>query len=435
MMAALTMAADFTTWDACEPQYSQLPFFSPTLKSMVAVGTFFQCDNHILRVVSQEVTTVGKKSDLQLSLNEFILLQDSDLSQAPIFAGPGRYHVEVVQTLRQFCVSDASALKHIVFVLSTHELELAKYVGGDGMEDLYVLRYRSDGKAIPKTFVAFPDDSAFYPLMENSYALEVYKDLARIADAAASILTRAAESQSILCTGRQQLTIHPRTWAYLKNKLNVEAHRVDLTTFRKRTLAGMKTATYSQLHKCEYLRFETDGDMDSLVKTLGPTSILGNRVKRPKIEKPFAAEHRSILNQVMGSDERDEWKRRTTNRGFDICSDGEIMRLYVRYERHILGSDRDITSSQLQSCLNYNLQAPVGGDGVEEEMEEEPLLHRLFTHGTQFEYHEEIFEIHAVSPERITAVPVDDTYDELHAIYFITAAQKLQLLDLIENYN
>jgi hypothetical protein len=85
--------------------------------------------------------------------------------------------------------------------------------------------------------------------------------------------------------------------------------------------------------------------------------------------------------------------------------------------------------------LNYNLQAPAGGDGVEEEMEEEPLLHRLFTHGTQFEYHEEIFEIHAVSPERITAVPVDDTYDELHAIYFITAAQKLQLLDLIENYN
>ena len=67
-------------------------------------------------------------------------------------------------------------------------------------------------------------------------------------------------------------------------------------------------------------------------------------------------------------------------------------------------------------------------------MEEEPL-HRLFTRGTQFEYHEEIFEVHAVSPEQTTAVPVDDNYGELHAIYFITAAQKLQLLDLIENYN
>jgi hypothetical protein len=33
---------DMTTWDAYgEPQYSQLPFFSSTLKSMIAVGTFF----------------------------------------------------------------------------------------------------------------------------------------------------------------------------------------------------------------------------------------------------------------------------------------------------------------------------------------------------------------------------------------------------------
>ena len=68
-------------------------------------------------------------------------------------------------------------------------------------------------------------------------------------------------------------------------------------------------------------------------------------------------------------------------------------------------------------------------------MDEAEPLHRLFTHGTQFEYHEEIFEVHAVSPEQITALPVDENDGELHAIYFITAAQKLQLLDLIDNYN
>ena len=81
--------------------------------------------------------------------------------------------MEVVQTLCQLRVSDDRVLKHIVFVLSTEELELAKYVGGDGMEGLYVLRYRRDGKAIPMAFVAFPDNSVFYPLMENSHALEV----------------------------------------------------------------------------------------------------------------------------------------------------------------------------------------------------------------------------------------------------------------------
>jgi hypothetical protein len=434
MMEELTAAADFTTWDACEPHYSQLPFFSPSLKSMVAVGTFFKCDDRILRVVSHEGMNCGEKLDPRLLLNEFILLKHSEIKQAPIFSGAGREHVEVVQTLHQYTVSDASTLKLIVFVLSLVELESAKYVGGDGMEDLYVLRYRSDSKRIPKVFVAFPDDSPFYPLIENSYALEVYKDLARIADAAALILTRAAESQSILCTGRQQLTIHPRTWAYLKNKVNVEAHEVDLTTFRKRTLAGMKTASYSQLHKCEYLRFETDDDMDSLVKTLGPTSILGNRVKRPKIDRPYAADTRSVLNQVMGSEARDEWKRRTTNRGFDICSDGKIARLYVRYERHILGSERDIISSQLHSCLHYNLQAVGRNEGdLENEVDPEQPF-GPFTHGTQFEFHDVIYEIFTVSPERITVVPVGDD-DEFNAIYFITVAQKIQLQDLINSYN
>jgi hypothetical protein len=84
---------------------------------------------------------------------------------------------------------------------------------------------------------------------------------------------------------------------------------VDLvTTFRKRTLSGMKTAGYSQLRKGEYLHLETEGDMGNLVKTLGPTSILGNRVKRPKLDILFAPGTRSIMNQVVGSYEQDNWK-------------------------------------------------------------------------------------------------------------------------------
>jgi hypothetical protein len=104
MMAALMAAADFTTWNACEPQYSQLPFFRPSLKSMVMVGTFFKCDNHILRVVSHEGMNLGEKLDSWLLLNEFILLHDSESKQAPIFSGAGYEHAEVVQTLHQCTV-------------------------------------------------------------------------------------------------------------------------------------------------------------------------------------------------------------------------------------------------------------------------------------------------------------------------------------------
>jgi hypothetical protein len=51
----------------------------------------------------------------------------------------------------------------IVFVLCSVELESAKYGGDDGMEYLYVLQYESNGKRIPKIFVAFPDDSPSIP--------------------------------------------------------------------------------------------------------------------------------------------------------------------------------------------------------------------------------------------------------------------------------
>ncbi len=108
--------------------------------------------------------------------------------------------------------------------------------------------------------------------------------------------------------------------------------------------------------------------MDNLVKTLGQTSILGNRVKRPKLDVPFAPGTSSIMNQVVGNFERDNWKRRTTNRGFDICSDGDIARMYVRYERHILGSELSMPSNQMNACLQYKMQL-VGDDDDDDDEE------------------------------------------------------------------
>jgi hypothetical protein len=86
---------------------------------------------------------LGEKLDPQLLLNEFILLQDLKITQAPTFSCGARLeHIEVVQTLHQCTVSDASMLKLIVFVLCLAEWESTKYVDGDGMEDLNVLHIR-----------------------------------------------------------------------------------------------------------------------------------------------------------------------------------------------------------------------------------------------------------------------------------------------------
>jgi hypothetical protein len=58
----------------------------------------------------------------------------------------------------------------------------------------------------------------------------------------------------------------------------------------------------------------------------------------------------------------------------------------------------------------------------------------VFTHGTQFEYQDEIYELFSILIEQITAVPVSDTNEE-NAIYFISEQEKLQLEELIDSYN
>ncbi len=95
---------DMATWDACEPQYSQLPFYSSTLRSMVAVGTFFNVDQRIFRVVSHEIK-VGEKLNTRVLLNEFVYFKESGITKAPIFSGAGRDHKELVQTRNGFYVS------------------------------------------------------------------------------------------------------------------------------------------------------------------------------------------------------------------------------------------------------------------------------------------------------------------------------------------
>jgi hypothetical protein len=44
---AMMTNPDMSTWDACEPKYLWLPFFSSTLKSIVAVGNFFNVEQRI----------------------------------------------------------------------------------------------------------------------------------------------------------------------------------------------------------------------------------------------------------------------------------------------------------------------------------------------------------------------------------------------------
>jgi hypothetical protein len=173
----------------------------------VAVGTFMTLDGGIYRIVSYDT------KQKTVTLNSFTGFLGSGLTHTPtIFSGAGREHVEVVHTLNGITVCP-SRLSSFIFVLQPSDLQSDKYVGGDGREDTFVVHFRNDGNGISKSFVPFPDNSPYYPVVKSSYPYEVYKDLSRFSDSAAAILTYAAESQGTLCTaGRQHFEIHPCTW-------------------------------------------------------------------------------------------------------------------------------------------------------------------------------------------------------------------------------
>jgi hypothetical protein len=166
--------------------------------------------------------------------------------------------------------------------------------------------------------------------------------------------------------------------------------------------------------------------MYAFVRMLGPTFLMGNKVKPLKVGFPYQADMHSVLNQVKGVtddkiDEGAKFKHRTTGRGFDIYSDGDITLLYICCKQRILETNND-RSSQLQACLQYNL------------LERDEREELEFAHETQFKYKEELYKIFGVSLKQITVVPIG-TEDNDEAIYFTGDADKQQLNDLLIAYN
>ena len=102
--------AVFATFDKCEPHYSQIPFFSGALKSIIAVGTFVTIHGGIYRIVSYDT------KQKTVTLNSFIEFEGSEITHVPILSGAGKEHVEVVQTLNGITVSP-SLFTSVVFVL------------------------------------------------------------------------------------------------------------------------------------------------------------------------------------------------------------------------------------------------------------------------------------------------------------------------------
>ena len=149
---------------------------------MVAVGTFVLVNGEVCRTLKVE----NSKS---VECNRFVALDRSGLNKRPI----SQHYKEIVQSDDTISIK-TDDIEDIVFVF--HREQLKEWMVGHGSHASYFVRFQFDGQEIPaESFVCFPDLSPEYHFSDRSYALEAFQTLGRMADASATILTRAAESQ------------------------------------------------------------------------------------------------------------------------------------------------------------------------------------------------------------------------------------------------
>ena len=297
------------------------------------MGTFVCSQGTIYRTVGRLTTSqndiAGKENVIRVV--EYVPVEESKIEARAVLEASLSPFNELVQGCQISTIS-TSDIDEIAFVF--HEKNFVEYHVAPGFRLAFFVRYTEDDQYIDAdTFYCFPDLSPKYPLHERSFALEVFQELSRIADASATILTRAAESQGR--SGSAQVFVSPRTVQFLQRGLGLEPYEYDIHTSHKRTLSGCKTFFFKRKRHCKYFRMETETQLENLMKLIGPTIVIGNRIKRMRPGTSFQplAEN-DLVNAVVTDPSATPsvlFKRRTTRRGVDICTDGEVLKLYIRY--------------------------------------------------------------------------------------------------------
>jgi hypothetical protein len=390
---------------------------------MLAVGTFVTVlDEKKGEKQEEKTTTIYRLVEYEgttLTLNEFAPFAGCNLSRAPIAEGWGRYLNEVVMTSSLESFESATIIVQVAFVMSEQELEEREYQRADGIEILKVVRYRNDNQPIGKSFFGFPDWSPEYPLMEASYSKVVFDGLSRIADKAGDLLTREAVSQGEFPSVRGEVATDPRTISFIKTFCKVTSQKeIDVTTRHKRTLSGVETEFFRRRRRCEYIRWDTDAELGCLTQLFGPTTIAGNRIRRPNGNyKPKPGRTLNVL--VCDEFAAEEFKRRTRRRGFDIMTDGEICRVFIRCQRFKMGDV--VPSRRLKATMEYSVI-----------QREESCTPCLLSVGDCFLIDSAVHEI-AEFDGRLAVVAWGD--DDLSRARFIEPAEYDEIQTKIDDYN
>jgi hypothetical protein len=351
-----------SSWEDLEPIYGELPIFHSGLRAMIAIGTFVHYSGekvgHLITRVSE-----GYVANDGVLVNEFPLVR---MSSIRIQLDPSAVHHEVYQSHSAEQIP-VEAIEGVAWVFLPRQTREARYRLGDGVDNIFLLRFRENLEEY-STF-PFADLSPQYSLCQDSYSMIIFRDLQAIGDLADKILNREGQLQGHFHRSIGETTIGPPTFHFLRSKIGPSFRRTKRQLFRCRTDSGLVTKAVAEKEKWTLFRFETSSQLDTLFSIFGPTIMVGNRTKRPRVGTAYIPNFGTRINVVSGVTVRSTGVS-TRNTGVDLLTNGRLLRLIVRYERTQQG-DTDgpygksvlMNRTRMHRLIDKNRPVPMSGTG------------------------------------------------------------------------
>ena len=352
-----------------KPKYAQLPVYHPLLRTFLAVGTF--AETH----VNGQVVVARILSHRQDN-------QGAPLVMVQLFPRVGKSHhdstipfKQVFYSLQSMEVAVASVAE-ICWVFSETEADDLHNTLGHGSHHVYVVTSFDDGRAFTEDhdeeslLLPFPDQSKDYPLRDRSYSLTIFSDLQRIVDEADKILNRSAD----INRGSGSTHIHEVTLDFFDRHTKQNPNVVSRTIFRKRTDSGVITRVRRKKKVWKVYRFQTVEELEKLFSIFGPTIVVGNRTRRPPVDRPFVPSTGTTQRVVVPSQADERFDRHSGRSGVDLATDGYCLRLYIRYcEANIArdnGQGKNDTTFLEKTYIHQLVDVPSDDDDDDESIDD-----------------------------------------------------------------
>ena len=347
------------TWLATRPRVTDPPLYCEKIRVYLSPGTFVilldwannvedesNCEPQ--RLIGCIVNSLGKKPDengddcIWLTINLFNRVEESvlqDLHIRPIQDLRIRDITEIMQTAS--CIQvPTKAIISIAFVFSVTDLENNEAISCQGMDSLYVIRFKTNGEPVnPEWCLPYPSSYVTYrKLLPDCYPSRIWNALKVIRSEISRLLGRYSEKQGLHNSVRSKVTINNETWDYIISKVKAIVgmpHQSITTSVKRLLLPGLTLKSVRVMSNSTMIRFQTFDDLHAFSNLFGQQVLIEVRKRRPAINNPSELQLNDAINIVVGSKEKQAPLHGCTADGIDLMFDGKYeLKICVRYRKY-----------------------------------------------------------------------------------------------------